>query len=280
MAYGGLQDLEGADLDKEVRRMVRDATVQLKSAQQGEMYVLRQMGADKDTLKAERQANSQERKDLKTSMAGLTADTAATFKPVTSTQTTASPYSEGVQKLATEASGLLTKYNLNSLSAKGDDRQGFGVNPLMRTLYNKEQGTLSEKDPYGQMLTRAEQSWGQNLTAEQIAKNGKLESIKPVKGSEDLYQVNRGYEVGNNDKMKISDQYKLNADGTYTPAGYDRYHQEVKEKKNGLGTALGLLGTVAFGLPMLGIPGVATAAIGSTANTIGSLASSAAGMSK
>jgi len=296
-----LDGLTGSKLDRGVAKLGRQTVQNLGSSQKGEIWAMKQMGVDRADIRAERQANQQEKLGLRNTMAGMNAQNYQTFQtPNMMTAQTQNPMAGKVADLLKQAQETRTKYNMADLYNKDSRTQtGFGINHLVKPLYWQQQDQAAmpegqtaqyrQNNPFGAMMNRATAQWDNNaLTAEQVARANRagvarMQSIKPVKGQEGLYRVARNYGQGD-DIHRIYDFYTKNDDGTYKNQGYDRYKYDAPSKKSGLGTMLGVAGLAAFGMPMLGISGLATPSLagatigGISANTVGSLASSAASM--
>lgn len=235
--------LTGKGLAKATKKAAKQASQNMKASQKGEIFALKQYGADRPTVKAERQANRDELIGMRDALRQLTPQTAAAFQMPT-LQSAAARYSGDlaarVSDLANRAAAAQQQYNITPIY-RPDDRtaRGIGVNALMKNIIKKDTaGAYNQGNPVGSLLARAESQWGKSLTAADIARNGVLKSIKPVKGQEGMFRVGQNFGTGDRTNKAFS-FYQQNQDGTYTPTGYDKYFHNPDSSGGGL------LGTIA-----------------------------------
>ena len=127
------------------------------------------------------------------------------------------PIADNVSTLMNKVADNFKTYNLATYRDMDKDAfSGVTFNGIMRAeLSRDENGQIKDNQWYSNFLKRAESEYGQSLTPDQI--KGKLTAVE---GSDNLFKASTG---GN---YNISGYYKQNADGTYTPVGYDQFRAD------------------------------------------------------
>lgn len=245
--------------EKADKKAERAEINQLKDTQKFEARALKEelkvAGTDKTQsaglINAEKAANAEELTKAKGFLSTPGRQTLIS-ETTDGTRTQASTYdaTTGAGKSANDrldaALGLQDKYNISGV-AHPDSRTttGISVGRLDKALnaYG-ESGNYGETGPVAKSLNRLD-AWGKisegggYLTEQDIARNGKINSIKPVKGTEDVFRVVIGDNSGAS-KNFTTQYFRKDANG-YIPVALDRYAYDAPDK-SGLGLAGNLIG--------------------------------------
>lgn len=224
----------------------------LKESQNAEFWLAKNLGATPDELKKIKLDNKAETGVTRTAMSGE----GGIYDKITGYLDRADQYR--------------SDYGLAGRTGSTDGHEaGFTTGLLAKGAFVMDGGKAPNPNVshVADMLKFAGENDGKNLTADQIAKKGRLDTIKPVKGQDGTYRVRYGYDVGANDKASTSYYFKKNTDGTYTSTGFGFDKDNIKNSSGGFfGSGLGQIAMI--GLSVWG-GGVLANALTSSLGTMG-----------